>query len=101
MAGQGNYKSFGPAAVIVYKLLLLGWIIFGLGYLIMLLEYLTRAMRSKKVVKLEQKLVEVLTNSKIWNGFTKDMGYLRRVMNELYLDKFKVILFDFLTHYDY
>lgn len=69
---------------------MLGWIIFGLGYLIMLLGYLTRAMRSKKVVKLEQKLIEALTRSKIWNGVTKDLGYLRRIMNELYLDKFKV-----------
>ena len=88
--GQKSYKGFNKEAVTAYKTLLLGWIIFGLGYLIMLLGYLTRAMRSKKVVKLEQKLVEALTRSKIWHGFTKDLGYMRRIMNELYLDKFKV-----------
>ncbi|KAK6626700.1 hypothetical protein RUM44_009176 [Polyplax serrata] len=94
VAGQKSYKGFNKEAVAIYKALLLGWIIFGLGYLIMLLGYLTRAMRSKKVVKLEQKLIEALTRSKIWNGVTKDLGYLRRIMNELYLDKFKPVFRD-------
>lgn len=58
----------------------------------MLLGFVTRAMRSKKMVQLEHKLVEALTHNKIWHGFSKDVGYLRRIMNELYLDKFKVII---------
>lgn len=31
------------------------------------------------------------TQNRIWSGVTKDVGYLRRILNELYILKFKVI----------
>ncbi|KAL0274772.1 UNVERIFIED_CONTAM: hypothetical protein PYX00_002819 [Menopon gallinae] len=94
VAGQKPFKEFNQDIILLYKILLLCWIIIGLGYLIMILGFITRAMRSKKMAQFEHKLVEALTHSKIWHGFSKDIGYLRRVMNELYLDKFKPVFLD-------
>lgn len=94
VAGQNSKGKHSQDWILLYKILLLCWIIFGLGYLIMLLGFVTRAMRSKKMVQLEHKLVEALTHNKIWHGFSKDVGYLRRIMNELYLDKFKPVFRD-------
>lgn len=49
-------------------------------------------MRSKRISRLENQLAENLkaTQSRIWNGVTKDVGYLRRILNEIYLMRFKV-----------
>jgi hypothetical protein len=30
------------------------------------------------------------TQKKIWNGVTKDVGYIRKILNEVYFLKFKV-----------
>lgn len=51
-----------------------------------------RGMRSKRIARLEHQLSENIktTQHRIWNGVTKDVGYLRRILNELYLIKFKV-----------
>lgn len=73
-----------------YKLLLVCWVIFGLGYLIMLLSFVARAMQAKKIVRLEEKFLAQITHSKIWHGFVKDVGYVRRLINEMYFDKVKV-----------
>lgn len=49
-------------------------------------------MRSKHLARLEHQLSENIkaTQSKIWNGVTKDVSYLRRILNEVYMMKFKV-----------
>lgn len=72
-----------------YKVFLVFWIMFGLGYLFMILSFISRALRSKT---LEHLFLERLkhTHSKIWQQFTKDVVYIRRVLNESYLIKFKV-----------
>uniref|UniRef100_A0A2H8TTQ8 Open rectifier potassium channel protein 1 n=1 Tax=Melanaphis sacchari TaxID=742174 RepID=A0A2H8TTQ8_9HEMI len=74
-----------------YKVFLVFWIMFGLGYLFMILSFISRAMRSKT---LEHLFLERLkqTHTKIWHQFTKDVVYIRRVLNESYLLKFKVRL---------
>lgn len=76
----------------VYKVVLIFWIVFGLGYLVMILGFISRAMRCKKVAYLERKLAQNLkqTHSKILNEFSRDVSYVRRLLNELYLLKFKV-----------
>ncbi len=76
----------------IYKILLLFWIMFGLGYLVMILGFISRAMRCKKMAHLEHKLAQNLkqTQSKILNEFNRDVMYVRRMLNELYLLKFKV-----------
>ncbi|XP_046382665.1 open rectifier potassium channel protein 1 isoform X2 [Ischnura elegans] len=94
VAGQEVHKEFG-AWFIVYQVLIVWWIVFGLGYLIMILGFITRAMRSKRMLDLEKKMAHKIkrTQSKLWRGM-RDMGYLRRLLNEVYLLKFKPIYRD-------
>lgn len=58
----------------------------------MIMTFIARGMRSKKITRLEHKLAINLkhTQSKIWNEFNKEINYLRRVFNELQLSKVKV-----------
>lgn len=58
----------------------------------MIMTFITRGMRSKKITRIERKLAINLkhTQSKIWNEFNKEINYLRRVFNELQLSKVKV-----------
>lgn len=93
VTGQDNTKSrcHGPF-FILYKAFLIVWIVFGLGYMVMIITFITRGMRSKKIVRLEHKLAMNLkqTQSKIWGEFNKEVNYFRRVFNELQLSKVKV-----------
>ncbi|XP_014207521.1 open rectifier potassium channel protein 1 isoform X2 [Copidosoma floridanum] len=99
VAGQDNEKGndilFG-----VYKIFLIVWISFGLGYIVMIMTFIGRGMTSKKVARLEHKLALKLkhTQSKIWNEFNEDINYLRRVFNELQFSKVKRVYVD---EYDY
>jgi hypothetical protein len=76
----------------MYKVMLLVWILFGLGYLVMILGFITSAMRSKKMARIERKLASNIkhTHSKLWSTFTRDVNYLRRVLNEMYVMTLKV-----------
>lgn len=58
----------------------------------MLIGFIARGMRSKRIARLEQQLSDNIkvTHQKIWSGVTKDVGYLRRILNEIYLMKFRV-----------
>lgn len=60
-------------------------------YIILLLIF-CRGMRSKRIARLEHQLSENIktTQNRIWQGVTKDVGYLRRILNEVYMMKFKV-----------
>ncbi|XP_024939884.1 uncharacterized protein LOC107266845 isoform X2 [Cephus cinctus] len=99
VAGQDNTKGSG-IFFILYKTFLICWISFGLGYIVMIMTFITRGMRSKKITKLEHKLAMNLkhTQSRIWTEFNKEVGYLRRIFNELQLSKVKRIYVD---EYDY
>ncbi|KAM0727834.1 Open rectifier potassium channel protein 1 [Formica fusca] len=99
VAGQDDTKGSGPF-FIMYKIFLIFWISFGLGYIVMIMTFIARGMRSKKITRLEHKLAMNLkhTQSKIWNEFNKEVNYLRRVFNELQLSKVKRIYVD---EYDY
>lgn len=92
LTATGNTKDFAPELYAAYESMLIIWIFFGLGFLIMILGFITRGMRSKKVARLEHKLAMNLkmTQNKLWHGLTKDVGYLRRVLNEMYLQKLRV-----------
>ncbi|XP_039302334.1 open rectifier potassium channel protein 1 isoform X2 [Solenopsis invicta] len=95
VAGQDNTKGSGPL-FIMYKIFLICWISFGLGYIVMIMTFIARGMRSKKITRLEHKLAMnlKLTQSKIWNEFNKEVNYLRRVFNELQLSKVKRVYVD-------
>lgn len=51
-----------------------------------------RGLRSKRIKRIEHNLAINLkeTHRRIWNGVTKDVGYIRKVLNEVYFMKFKV-----------
>ncbi|OAD56477.1 Open rectifier potassium channel protein 1 [Eufriesea mexicana] len=95
VAGQDNSKGSG-FSFILYKTFLICWISFGLGYTVMIMTFIARGMRSKKITRIEHKLAINLkhTQSKIWNEFNKEINYLRRVFNELQLSKVKRIYVD-------
>ncbi|XP_048511601.1 open rectifier potassium channel protein 1 [Athalia rosae] len=99
VAGQDNTKGNG-ILWILYKIFLIVWIVFGLGYLVMIMSFIARGMRSKRITRLEHKLAMNLkhTQSKIWNEFNKDVNssvnYLRRVFNEMYIMKLKPVYQD-------
>ncbi|XP_034946988.1 open rectifier potassium channel protein 1 isoform X2 [Chelonus insularis] len=99
VAGQDNTKGSG-FLFILYKSFLIAWISFGLGYIVMIMTFITRGMRSKKIVRLEHKLAMNLkqTQHKILSEFNKEVSYLRRVFNELQLSKVKRVYVD---EYDY
>ncbi|XP_072748710.1 uncharacterized protein Ork1 isoform X2 [Anoplolepis gracilipes] len=93
--GQDDTKGSGPF-FIMYKIFLIFWISFGLGYIVMIMTFIARGMRSKKITRLEHKLAMNLkhTQSKIWNEFNKEVNYLRRVFNEMQLSKVKRVYVD-------
>lgn len=49
-------------------------------------------MRSKQITRLEHQLSEniKLTQQRIWTGVTRDVSYLRKIFNEIYIMRFKV-----------
>lgn len=58
----------------------------------MLIGFIAKGMRSKRIARLEHQLTEniKLTHNRIWHGVTKDVGYLRRILNEIYIMRFRV-----------
>lgn len=74
---------------------------FGLGYLVMVMGFIARGLRSKKVHRIEHKLANTIkqTRSKIWHEFVHDVTHVRRLLNEMYLLKVKVIFFITLFFY--
>ncbi|XP_055295256.1 open rectifier potassium channel protein 1 isoform X2 [Sitodiplosis mosellana] len=87
---QENIDNFG-FMFYVYEVFIIFWFIFGLGYLVMIMSFIAKGLRSKHITRLEHQLSENIkaTQSRIWNGVTKDVSYLRRILNEVYLMRFK------------
>lgn len=56
--GTRNSDDFSPEAHILYKTFLLVWVIGGLGYVVMVLGFITQGMRSKRIVEIEKVLAE-------------------------------------------
>ncbi|XP_061392527.1 open rectifier potassium channel protein 1, partial [Musca vetustissima] len=94
-------REFGGWFV-VYEIFVIVWFIFSLGYLLMIMTFITRGLQSKKLARLEQQLSSNIkaTQHRIWSGVTKDVGYLRRILNELYILKFKPVYTE-PAEYDY
>ncbi|XP_034478307.1 open rectifier potassium channel protein 1 [Drosophila innubila] len=93
--GANQPREFGGWFV-VYQIFVIVWFIFSLGYLVMIMTFITRGLQSKKLAHLEQQLSSNLkaTQNRIWTGVTKDVGYLRRLLNELYILKVKPVYSD-------
>ncbi|XP_030760968.1 open rectifier potassium channel protein 1 isoform X2 [Sitophilus oryzae] len=62
VAGAQDTFGFGNL-YFVYQLFLLVWIIGGMGYVAMILSYITNAMRSKRVIKIERLLADNIKNT--------------------------------------
>jgi hypothetical protein len=65
----------------------------ALKYISVLLSLrICRGLRSKRIKRIEHNLAINIkqTQRKIWQGVTKDVGYLRQILNEVYFLKFKV-----------
>ncbi|XP_068631489.1 uncharacterized protein Ork1 [Battus philenor] len=92
VAGTIN-NGFKYGFFFTYQIFLIVWITFGLGYIVMLLGFITSGMRSERIHRLEQKLAYQLksTQSKIFQGFTKDMANIRKIINEANLLKLKPV----------
>ncbi|XP_065347355.1 open rectifier potassium channel protein 1 isoform X2 [Cloeon dipterum] len=88
MANEQDWKhKFGMLGA--YRAFIVLWIMFGLGYLAMILSFITRAMRSSRLRRLEKRLAHRIKSARLWHS--GEIGYLRRVLNELYLLKFKPV----------
>lgn len=76
----------------LYQGFVLLWFVFGLSYILMLIGFIARGMRSKRIARLENQLAEniKLTHQRIWHGVGKDVGYLRKILHEVYLMRFRV-----------
>ncbi|CAK1543003.1 unnamed protein product [Leptosia nina] len=92
VAGTVN-NGFKEGYFLTYQIFLLVWITFGLGYIVMLLGFITSGMRSEKVHRIEQKFANQLktTQSKILQGFTRDIAVIRKIINEANLIKLKPV----------
>lgn len=58
----------------------------------MLIGFIARGMQSKRISRFEKQLAEniKLTHNRIWSGVSKDVGYLRRILNEVYIMRVRV-----------
>ncbi len=78
----------------IYKSSIIIWIIFGLGYLIMILGFISKGMTHKKVRVVIEKRLNTIRFTK--EKLSRDIDYMRRVVNELYLMKIKPVYDDHL-----
>lgn len=85
-------NGFANGYFITYQIFLIFWITFGLGYIVMLLGFITSGMRSESVHRLEQKFANQFksTQNRILQGFTRDMAVIRKIINEANVIKLKV-----------
>uniref|UniRef100_A0A2M4BDE2 Putative open rectifier potassium channel protein 1 n=1 Tax=Anopheles marajoara TaxID=58244 RepID=A0A2M4BDE2_9DIPT len=77
----------------VYQVFIIFWFFTGIGYIFMILGFIAKGISHKKVQHLEKVLATNLkeTQHRVWNGVTKDISYLRKILNEVYMLKFKPV----------
>lgn len=100
VAGTVN-NGFKYGYFFTYQIFLIVWITFGLGYIVMLLGFITSGMRSKGVHRLEKKIASQFKNTqnRILQGFTKDISVIRKIINEANLIKIKVSYHNSYNHF--
>ncbi|KAJ0176217.1 hypothetical protein K1T71_008391 [Dendrolimus kikuchii] len=99
VAGTVN-NGFKYGYFFSYQIFLIVWITFGLGYIVMLLGFITSWMRSERIHKIEQKFACQFkaTQNRILHGFTKDLSAIRKIINEANLIKIKPIYVEATPH---
>ncbi|CAG0878659.1 unnamed protein product [Darwinula stevensoni] len=82
----GNQTADGSIWMWVYKIMVVCWIIFGLGYLLMILGYISKAYRSKKVRRMERKIRRRLRGASEKIGrVSREAKDIKRLANALNL----------------
>ena len=71
-----------------YRTLIVTWIVFGLGYLVMVINIITKGFRSKPVVELEKKMAARIRATR--NRLAEDALLLRQLVNEIKVINVKV-----------
>ncbi|XP_037788183.1 uncharacterized protein LOC119583662 [Penaeus monodon] len=68
-----------------YKILMVVWIVFGLGYIVMIITFIQKALKSKKIHRVEQKIARTLKRqaAKIHQNLHTDLKRLREVVTAL------------------
>lgn len=68
-----------------YKVVMVVWIVFGLGYIVMVITFIQKALSSKKIHRIEQKVARTLKRqaSKIHQNLHTDLKRLRKVVTAL------------------
>jgi hypothetical protein len=86
-AGMNDQHVADERLFTFYRAMVLVWIMFGLGYLLMIMGFIITFIRSERVERLQQKLANNIkhTHSKMWNSVTRDVHHLRCVLNEMYV----------------
>ncbi|XP_039437335.1 open rectifier potassium channel protein 1 [Culex pipiens pallens] len=76
-----------------YQVFIILWFFAGVGYVFMVLGFIAKGLAHKKVQRLEKLLAVNVkeTQQRVWNGVTKDISYLRKILNEVYMLKFKPV----------
>ncbi|CAH1281167.1 unnamed protein product [Diabrotica balteata] len=97
VAGTENFHAFSPGVFLFYHLFLLVWVIGGLGYVIMIIGFITKGMQSRHIQKLERILAHTVksTPQKIRNEF-------RSMLHELLFMRVKPVYkgeFEYTPHY--
>ncbi|XP_028140725.2 open rectifier potassium channel protein 1 isoform X1 [Diabrotica virgifera virgifera] len=71
VAGTENVHQFSKGVFVCYHIFLLVWVIGGLGYVIMIIGFITKGMQSRHIQKLERILAHTVksTPTKIRNEF--------------------------------
>ena len=87
--GQEN-KSY--SWIWIYKILLITWIMFGLGYLLMILGFIQKLIKSDRLHKLPGGAAKALVSAgyKLGTGINKEVSDLRKLVNTIHLNKLKV-----------
>ncbi|XP_053694336.1 open rectifier potassium channel protein 1 [Sabethes cyaneus] len=99
--GFGDYTStFEPSQhhefgtiFIVYEIFVVLWFFTGVGYVFMILGFIAKGLAHKKLQRLEKIVaMNVMeTQQRVWQGVTRDVSYLRKILNEVYMLKFKPV----------
>ncbi|XP_058129094.1 open rectifier potassium channel protein 1 [Anopheles ziemanni] len=99
--GFGDYASTFQASqeyefgslFTVYKIFVILWFFAGIGYIFMILGFIAKGISHKKIQNLEKLVASNLkeTQHRVWSGVTKDISYLRKILNEVYMLKFKPV----------
>lgn len=81
----GGLQEHDHVLLWLYKIVMVIWIIFGLGYIVMIITFVQQALKSKKVHNLERKLASLLKRhaSRLSTNVNRDLKRIRTMVNTL------------------